>query len=204
MRRKTPRSPRQNYLWHEWVTRVEFVILNSALVASLLLVLVQVVSRGLVGHPLSWTDEASRLALIWLTFVGAGYLMSRGKHLAVDSFSALFPVRVRTTIEIASNLVVAVACVAILIAGVGFVRTVAESVSTALSASMFWFYGAALVGGLLVAMHAVVNSIRAIRDRAPIYPGISEEAADQQLDHAVATNSAHGAASTNKSNEGPS
>lgn len=171
----------QDRAWYDLLSRAESAVLSALLILSLVIVLLQVTSRSIFDQPLTWTDEASRLMLIWLTFIGAGCLMARGRHLAVDAMMSLLPVRGRMLLEVVSNVFVIVVCAVVFFAGIGFVATVSRSASTALSISMFWFYGAALIGLALVCLHAIVNSQRAIREGTPIYPSAADEIVEEAV-----------------------
>lgn len=152
------------------VSSVEKFLLGSLLVASLSCVLVQVAYRLVFGGALAWTDEASRLSLIWMTFVGAAYLMNQGKHLAVDALVGLVPTKGRAAFEVLSNFIVIITSGAIFLTGIAFVRTVGVSDSAGLSVSMAWFYGAALLGMLMVAVHGALNSLKVLHTGQPVYP----------------------------------
>ncbi|MDR2111793.1 MAG: TRAP transporter small permease [Candidatus Accumulibacter sp.] len=54
-------------------------------------VFVQVLSRFVLKAPLSWTEELSRFALIWLTFIAASVALREGGHFVVDLVSRRLP-----------------------------------------------------------------------------------------------------------------
>lgn len=176
---------RRRRTWDDWLAQAEAGLVGALLLASLAIVLCQVLARALFDHPLAWTDEGARLCLVWLTFVGAGYLMAHGRHLAVDALVRRLPRRARLAGEVISNLVVIAVCGTVLVAGFGFVTTVARSTSPALSVSMAWFYGAAIVGLVMVVVHAVTNTVRALHRGHALYT----EAADDVVDDVVALES---------------
>jgi TRAP-type C4-dicarboxylate transport system permease small subunit len=55
------------------------------LMGILATVLLQVVMRYVFNDPLTWTDEATRLQLVWLAFIGAVLAYRLGKDIAVDA-----------------------------------------------------------------------------------------------------------------------
>lgn len=152
----------------------EKLLLGGLLVASLLCVLIQVGYRILFDGALAWTDEASRLSMIWMTFIGAAYLMNKGKHLAVDALVTLFNIKAKMVFEVLSNVIVVATCGTVFISGIAFVDAVRVSDSAGLSISMAWFYGAALLGMLIVSLHGVLNSVKVLRTGQPVYSIASE------------------------------
>jgi TRAP-type C4-dicarboxylate transport system permease small subunit len=50
-------------------------------------VLWQVISRFILGHPSSFTDELAGYLLIWVGLLGAAYATGQKQHLAIDLIS---------------------------------------------------------------------------------------------------------------------
>ena len=67
------------------------------LLASMLAgVNLQVIFRYFLNSPLDWSEEISRLFLIWMTFIGSAVAVKRREHLMVEMFINKFPDRLRT------------------------------------------------------------------------------------------------------------
>ena len=69
---------------------------NRALVIALLaamalMVFANVALRFLTDHSILWVEEASRYAMVWLTFVGAGPVLRYGGHIGIDTLEHLVP-----------------------------------------------------------------------------------------------------------------
>jgi TRAP-type C4-dicarboxylate transport system permease small subunit len=77
-----------------------------------LVVAAQVICRYLLGASLTWSEEASRYLLIWITFLGGSIAFKRGMHTGFDAVSrALSPggkraARLATLLAIVTFLVV--------------------------------------------------------------------------------------------------
>jgi TRAP-type C4-dicarboxylate transport system permease small subunit len=52
-----------------------------------LAVFLSVVFRHFLAQPLTWSEEFSRIMLIWTVFIGAAAVFIRGEHIAVDFLS---------------------------------------------------------------------------------------------------------------------
>ncbi|PVB60479.1 TRAP transporter small permease [Labrenzia sp. 011] len=85
-----------------WMSTVEFIVyamlrfLLIAIVATMILaVLAQVFSRYLLDFSLTWSEEAARICMICLVFLGAAVLSRNNEHLSVTTVIELFPARFR-------------------------------------------------------------------------------------------------------------
>ena len=62
--------------------------------------LVGVFFRYVLNSPLYWAEEAARLLLIWLSFVGAALAFQRNQHLSMDVLMRLLPDALRLRIQV--------------------------------------------------------------------------------------------------------
>jgi TRAP-type C4-dicarboxylate transport system permease small subunit len=72
------------------------IAVNRALVIVLLaamavMVFANVALRFLTDHSILWTEEASRYAMVWLTFVGVGPVLRYGGHIGIDTLERGLP-----------------------------------------------------------------------------------------------------------------
>ena len=89
------------------------VIVGVAFGTIVVLTIAQVFFRFVLDSPLIWSEELSRLLLVWVTFLGAAVIAWDGRHLSVDVLFLRMPAGVRTVVRWI-NLVIAVAFVAVL------------------------------------------------------------------------------------------
>jgi len=87
-----------------WAPRVSRGILEVSggglLALESALVLTGVFFRYALNSPLYWAEEAARLLLIWLSFVGAALAFQRNQHLAMDVVVRLLPESLRVRIQV--------------------------------------------------------------------------------------------------------
>lgn len=137
-------------------------VISAALVAALFaLVLAQVVSRYVFGQPLVWSEELARFALIWLTFIGAAFVMSYRRHIVVSLFK--LGDRAWLVLETVSSIIMAIVILTILPAGVEFVESNLSVRSAAAGVPLGWVKASALVGFALLGVHIVLNLVVAFR-----------------------------------------
>lgn len=82
--------------------------LESALALALLAFVVvvntvQVVWRAGLDDPLSWTEEAARVAFVWLVYVGVVRAVRRRTHLSVDFFVKRLPPGAQRAVAVANH-----------------------------------------------------------------------------------------------------
>lgn len=76
-----------------WIVQISVAVMTLAIVA-------QVVWRYFLQHPLIWTEELARYALVWMSFIGAGVAL-RAKELAyVDLFISKLPIKAQKNVFI--------------------------------------------------------------------------------------------------------
>ncbi|MBT3359955.1 MAG: TRAP transporter small permease [Rhodospirillales bacterium] len=66
----------------------------------------QVFFRFVLDSPLIWSEELSRLFLVWVTFLGAAVVCWDGTHLSVDTVLSKIPVKARRFLRAFNALVV--------------------------------------------------------------------------------------------------
>lgn len=134
---------------------VEGLLSGVLVVAVLGLVAFQVVTRYVLNAPVPWSEELARFALVWLTFIGAGYVMARGTHVTVVVGSSMLGKRGAAVLDAFGSLVVVAVCAVLLANSIQFLQTAGRTSSPAAGISMSYVYGAAVVGFVLIAIHAV-------------------------------------------------
>ena len=121
-------------------------------------------ARYIMNNPLTWSEELSRLVFIWTVFLGAGVMVRRGGHVAVDSLVMLFPKRLQKAAWVLSIFVIAASCVVLVFFGWQVVSMIG-SLSPALRAPMRLFYGAVPAGAAIVLINLLRIQEGSLRDR---------------------------------------
>jgi TRAP-type C4-dicarboxylate transport system permease small subunit len=70
------------------VNRMLVIVLLAAMAS---MVFANVVLRFLTDHSILWAEEASRYAMVWLTFIGAGPVLRYGGHIGIDTLEQVSP-----------------------------------------------------------------------------------------------------------------
>lgn len=142
-----------------WTESVLFSVLAALLLALVVIIGLQVLYRYVLNDSLTWTDEAARLVLVWMTFVGGGLASFRGVHLRLD----LLAERLGKAGHRLASLVVAafvLAFLAVLFLGNMEVIDVREGIPfTSFALSSKYLSYAISVGAVLMAVGTLVSLI---------------------------------------------
>jgi TRAP-type C4-dicarboxylate transport system permease small subunit len=133
--------------------RICAAVAAALLVALLSTVLAGVVTRAL-SDPLIWTDEASRLLMVWLAVFGWILACRRRGHIRVRFFRDLLPPRARQVAEIILQLAVALFGALIMWFGYGLIIRNIELEATTVPLSMAWMYAPVSLAGMVTAAQA--------------------------------------------------
>lgn len=91
--------------------------IGAALLAVVLFLVVALVAqRYLPGVNFPQTGEVARLAMVWGTFLMAGYLMAHDRHIAIHVVDYVVAGRALAAVKLVVNLIVLVTCAVLLYA----------------------------------------------------------------------------------------
>ncbi|MBI3709826.1 MAG: TRAP transporter small permease [Proteobacteria bacterium] len=142
-----------------WVCGLMFVFIVALTIA-------QVLWRFVLNNPLIWSEEVTRLLLVWMTFGTAAVVSYDGTHLCVDTFFVMLPPRLQLCVRVL-NLACAVVFGAILAWYTMPLVMLAQSQSSgALDLSLAWYRAPALIGGVLIVATLALRWLYLVK-RAP-------------------------------------
>ena len=85
----------------------------ALLIYIMLLISVEIVSRYLVGRSILWTVETTEYALLYLTFLGAGWLLRREGHVRMDLVLVRLNPRAQAIVNGITSILGAITCLVI-------------------------------------------------------------------------------------------
>jgi TRAP-type C4-dicarboxylate transport system permease small subunit len=141
-----------------WVGILEQVIGSALLVVVLVLVLAQVAQRYIPGS-WPWTGEVARLAMVWATFVMAGYLAAHDRHIAIHVVDWVLEGRALASVKLFVNVVILVTCCVLIYATYQLVANDIGQVTAAAQLPLRFVNAVPLVGFALVALRALLGII---------------------------------------------
>jgi TRAP-type C4-dicarboxylate transport system permease small subunit len=150
--------------WPARISRIALEVAGGGLLATeSALVLVGVVFRYVLNNPLYWAEEAARLLLIWLSFVGAALAFQRGQHLAMDVVMRLLPDTLRRRIQVLVAGAGIAFCLAIIQQTTALMSSRWTRVSPVMSAPYLLFALPLAIGLAFGAVYLIVEIVRLVR-----------------------------------------
>ena len=141
-----------------------------ALTALTSAVLLGVISRAL-NDPVAWTDEASRILMIWVAAFGWVLATRSRAHIRIRFFHDQLPPLTWGIVEIFINVAVVLFGLLLIVYGANLVQRNIDVEATSLPLSMAWLYLPLLVGGAATLAQALADCVTVIgRLRAKRHP----------------------------------
>ena len=120
----------------------------------------QVFSRYALGSPSTFTDEAARFLMVWMTFLGGAYMFGCNGHLCVPSIRDRLPPKIQGAVIVLTYVLIAVFAVAVMMYGSQrlITRTLSQP-SPSLGIPMGWFYSILPISAFCIVIYMVLNLI---------------------------------------------
>lgn len=120
----------------------------------------QVLSRYALGSPSTFTDEAARFLMVWMTFLGGAYMFGCNGHLCVTSIRDRLPPKIQGAVIVLTYVLIAVFAVAVMMYGSQrlITRTLSQP-SPSLGIPIGWFYSILPISAFCIVIYMVLNLI---------------------------------------------
>ena len=136
------------------------------LVALVISVFVQVLSRYIVNVSNPWTEESARYFFVWVSMLGAALGVQRGSHFGFDALVRRLPPPGERVARLAALGVVLGMAGLIAFQGWRLVELGASETGPATDVPMPWVYAAVPLGGVLIMIHVALSAWRAGPEKA--------------------------------------
>lgn len=145
-------------------------------------VLVQVFFRYVLNRPISWTEEFSIFAMIWMTFLVAPIAYRSGAFVCIEIIRDLFKGRALAALQVVLTVLILVLLVILLRHSLIYVQRGFGSTASSLPIRMGWIYlampigvGGMIVVGLELLLRGIHDLIMPA-DPLPPLPGVDDPA----------------------------
>lgn len=136
------------------LNRLVKTVLAILIAMMSLIVIAQVICR-LAKIQLSWSEELSRYLMIYIAFIGTGYMVRFDLMMSVTFVRDRLPPIGRRIISIASNTIMLCFFVVILVYAAVMMERVQGQLTPAMQISMSLPYAGIVVGSTLMAVNAI-------------------------------------------------
>jgi C4-dicarboxylate transporter DctQ subunit len=127
----------------------------------------EVISRALFGHSRLWVIEVSEYSLLFITFLGAPYLLEKNMHVVLDIvYDNLGPGMRRVATVINASLGLAI-CVLLTVVGISVVLdqyAVGVRQTTVMAPHSYWITASLPLGMFLMGMQFIDKGLSSILD----------------------------------------
>ncbi len=144
------------------------IVLIFLMSAIVLAVTWQVLTRFVLQHPSSFTEELARFLLIWIGLLGASYAFRNKAHLGIDVLTYRFQGAKKQTVAVTvCSLVIAFAFFVMIVGGLRLVQLTfaLNQISAALGIKMGYIYLVIPLSGILIIYYSVLFIVQAISEK---------------------------------------
>lgn len=136
--------------------------LAALVVAMVVSVTWQILSRYLFVVPAAWTEELARFLLIWIGLLGAAYAYRTRSHLGLDLLPQKLAARGKARLNVVSHLVCMVFAAIVLIVGGGSLVAMTwelKQYSAAMGLPIAYVYAVIPMSGVLICLFAIAGML---------------------------------------------
>jgi TRAP-type C4-dicarboxylate transport system permease small subunit len=155
------------------LTRAEEFILILLLSVMVGMAFLQVALRNLFSSGIPWGDILLRHILLWLGFLGAAIATSENRHINIDALRRFFTPRVRSAVEVVTDLFATVICYLLAGAAWRFVQAEMGDEQMMFGGIPSWYAEIIIpVGFGLIALHFLIRAF--LRSKGVMAKEVSE------------------------------
>ncbi|WP_282939235.1 TRAP transporter small permease [Paenibacillus sp. RC67] len=129
----------------------------TALLAMILIVTTQVLTRKLFNFVLFWSEEVTLLLLVWFSFLGIAFGFREHLHLAIDTFTSKFSPKVNWVLDRIIYASTFAFGVYLILSGTEFTILMNESTLAATKLPNSVIYAVMPITGLLICVYSLLQ-----------------------------------------------
>lgn len=141
----------------------EEIIASVFILATTILVLVNIFMRYVLKAGIYWSNEVSTACFVWGVFIGAAGAYRHGMHIGVDMVVKKLPPSVRAVVKVIVQIVLLATNVYIFVLSVIFVIHSRVKPTQVLGVSSAWISTSLIVGFGLTTIYSVTNLISCLK-----------------------------------------
>ncbi|MGF1911758.1 TRAP transporter small permease [Vibrio kasasachensis] len=161
------------------IDNIEEIITVPLMVALLVVLTWQIISRWLLNDPSLWSEELARVLFMYMCMIGCAMALKRGDHVNITFFSDKLPEKARLALVLSLEIAVLLSIFAIIYLGYQHVQRTAFFELITLGISSKWQTYALPLGGVLMVFRQVQKLIGIIKQFSHCHKNIV--ASDSQI-----------------------
>lgn len=134
------------------------------LAGILILMTLQIIMRYFFNHPLQWTDEISRMCMVWMTFLGSVLAFRNRAHICVDLITNSLPERAGKTLTVIADVLTAAFLILLAVFGFKYAKMHIKTVSLVTGIRKGISYSVIPVSAVWMLLYLVRNMINRFKE----------------------------------------
>ncbi len=114
-----------------------------------------VIFRFVLHSPLTWSEEAARYMMVWVTYIGAGIAIKRGRHIGVTLFVNKLPATLKKACIYIADIIVILFLLVLVVLGIQLLLILRTQTSPAMRLPMVIPYFAIPFGCFYMLLHLI-------------------------------------------------
>ena len=156
------------------LTRLAMTLAIGMLVVSVSLSFYQVLTRFVFNAPSTWSEVASRTAMIWCVFLAAAATFRGGYMMAVEAIYKVVPQRLVLLLEVVIVLCCLLVLVVLIHFGVLMTQRVSNQTMSGMNISMSYAYAAIPIGAGFATVAVLARLLAQFTGREPVGSKVEE------------------------------
>ncbi len=149
----------------EKLDRLVDSLMGVLVLGMTVVVSIAVFYRYVLDHPLSWTEEITRMFIVWLSFLGAYAAMRENKHIGFDLLVAKFSPRFKALTDLVGQILIGIFLLVVTYQGFIFSYEFLGVTMPYTDISIGWFYYSVFpVTGILMVAQTVMSIIQSMKN----------------------------------------
>ncbi len=153
--------------------------LKWSLIILLLLVTVSVswgvFTRYVLNNAATWTFELSGFILVWITFLGTAYALFNGKHIRFETLYDKLPRKMKLVVTTIFNAATTIFVLYLSYYGYFLMMRSFGNETVSLPLSKGFFYAIIPIGGALMALAIIFDTIKTFKGQENVETKVDEE-----------------------------
>jgi TRAP-type C4-dicarboxylate transport system permease small subunit len=142
----------------KWIDRIVDSFMAFLIIGMTIVVSVSVFYRYVLNHPLSWSEEVTRLMIVWVSFIGAYMAMRENRHIGFDILVNRFSPKLRRIIALIGQILILIFLGVVIWEGILFSKEFLNVGMPYTNIPVGWFYYTVFpVSGVLMAMQTLLT-----------------------------------------------
>ncbi|HAM80900.1 TRAP transporter small permease [Ornithinibacillus bavariensis] len=147
------------------IMKVLYYVLGLLMLAMVLAITAQVISRYIFGSPFTWTEELGRYTFIWMSILGMAVGVKTLGHIALDILLKSVRGNVKKVLQYIINILVAGFGVLFTFSGIKMMEIGSGQNSPSLSLPMEFVYIIIPISGVLIVYFVISNMIQDLKGK---------------------------------------